>query len=174
MINFKEIKLLILDCDGILTDGKIIYDNNFIETKNFSCYDGLAIQIVRHTNLKLAVITGRKSHCLEQRCKELGIELLYQGVKNKLVQSETLLTQLGLTWSETAYMGDDWNDYPAMKNAALKICPNNSFPNFKTHCDYVTERNGGDGAVREAIEYIFTKQELYEEILEKFLQHLVD
>lgn len=173
-MNFKKIKLLILDCDGVLTDGKIIYDENRVEMKNFNAKDGLGIKLLSFSDIKIAVITGRKSNILKQRCEDLKISLLFQNVRNKLKCAEELLEKLHLNWDEVAYMGDDWNDYPVMKKVGVKAVPNDAFEDFKKIADVITERNGGDGAVREFIIRILKEKGIYESSLEAFINYLED
>jgi len=168
----ENIKLLILDNDGVLTNGKIYYDDNRIETKAFSARDGLGIKLLGFTDIKIAIITGRRSQILQQRCEDLGIEILFQKINNKLKVAENILAELGLNWQNVAYMGDDWNDFPVMEKAAIKAVPKNVIPNFQKQADFVSQYNGGDGAVREFIEYLLRSRGEYEEVLQKFLDHL--
>ncbi len=172
MKDLSKIKLLICDCDGVLSDGLIIYSDEGTEIKHFSTHDGLGIKILSHTDINIAVITGRKSHILERRCADLNISLLYQNVKNKKRVIEEILAQLNLEWDNVAYIGDDWNDYSSMQASGFKIAPANAFDNFKMTADLVTERKGGYGAVREAIEYILKARNEFENALESFLQEL--
>ncbi|HCX72465.1 MAG TPA: 3-deoxy-D-manno-octulosonate 8-phosphate phosphatase, partial [Candidatus Cloacimonas sp.] len=111
----ENIKLLILDNDGVLTDGKIYYDDNRLETKAFSAKDGLGIKLLGFTDIKVAIITGRRSQILQQRCDDLGIKILFQKINNKLKVAEEILKNLDLDWQNVAYMGDDWNDFPVME-----------------------------------------------------------
>lgn len=172
MKDLSNIKILICDCDGVLSDGLIIYDNNRNEIKNFSTHDGLGIKILSYSQIKIAVVTGRQSRILEKRCQDLNISLLYQNVKNKKRVIHDILNEQKLDWSNVAYIGDDWNDYYAMQASFFKIAPANAFENFKMTVDYVTERSGGYGAVREAIEYILKSRNEFEKVLEAFLSDL--
>lgn len=178
-VNFSNIKLLVLDCDGVLTDGSVTYTAEkdseewvIRETKQFSVSDGLILDVLRYSDLKVVVITGRSSKALEERCKDLNIYRLYQGVRNKLSVVEKLLSELQLTWKNLAYMGDDWNDYPVIKKAHISFAPAQAFPAFQSRVDYVTQRKGGEGAVREAVEYILSRQNRFDEILEKYFEFL--
>ncbi len=172
MIDWNKIKILILDNDGVLTDGKIIYNNERLESKNFSAKDGLGIKMLTFTPIKLAVITGRTSEILEQRCDDLGIEYLYQNIKNKFKLTEKLLEELGLTWENVAYLGDDWNDYPVFKRCQLAAVPADAFEDIATKADLLLKRNGGEGAVRELIVMILKEQGIYEKVLEELIHHL--
>ena len=120
-MDFSKIKLIILDNDGVLTDGKIIYDNNKLESKNFNAKDGLGIKLLQFSDIKLAIITGRNSNVVEQRCDDLQIKLLFQGVRNKLKKTIELLKELNLDWENVAYMGDDWNDFPVMEKCNISV-----------------------------------------------------
>jgi 3-deoxy-D-manno-octulosonate 8-phosphate phosphatase (KDO 8-P phosphatase) len=172
MKDFNKIKLLVCDCDGVLTDGLIIYDSQGTEIKNFSAHDGLGIKILNQTEIQTAVITGRYSKMLEQRCEDLNIKHLYQHAHNKKRVLSELLTKLGLEFDNVAYIGDDWNDFLAMQACHLKIAPNNARDNFKMTVDYVTDNVGGYGAVRDAIEYILKNRKEFEQALESFFEEL--
>ena len=171
-MDFSKIKLIILDNDGVLTDGKIIYDNNKIESKNYNAKDGLGIKLLQFSDIKLAIITGRSSDILEKRCDDLQIKLLFQGVRNKLKKTTELLKELNLDWENVAYLGHDWNDFPVMEKCNISATPADAFDGIKSRVDLIAERNGGDGAVRELIELILKKQGKYEKCLHKLLDHL--
>ncbi len=171
-MDFSKIKLIILDNDGVLSDGKIIYDNNKLESKNFNAKDGLGIKLLQFSDIKLAIITGRSSNVVEKRCDDLQIKLLFQGVRNKLKKTIELLKELNLDWENVAYLGDDWNDFPVMEKCNISAVPADAFDDIKNRADIVTERNGGEGAVREFIELILKKQGKYEDSLQKLLDHL--
>lgn len=168
----QQIKLVILDCDGVLTDGKLIYNDEGIESKNFSAQDGLGIKLLQQSDIEIAVVTGKKSNILKRRCEVLKIKYLYQNIHNKVKVSRKLLNKLNLSWSNLAYMGDDWNDYPVIKKAAFSAAPANANPDFRKKVDLVTKSKGGNGAVREFIVYILKKQNKYEKTLAKFINKL--
>jgi 3-deoxy-D-manno-octulosonate 8-phosphate phosphatase (KDO 8-P phosphatase) len=172
MNKLKDIKLIILDNDGVLTDGKITYDNNRIESKNYSASDGLGIRMLNFTDIKLAIITGRESEILKQRCADLNITMLYQKVMNKKKVTQQILDEMDLNWNNVAIMGDDWNDYPVMKKAAFSAAPQNAFEDLKSKVDFVSVRKGGEGAVREFIELILKEQEKYDDVVQQLLQYL--
>ena len=149
------IKLLVLDVDGTMTDGKIIYTNNGDELKNFDVKDGMAIASwTKKLNKKIAIITGRKSLIVEQRAKELGIQYLYQGVDNKDEILQDILEKENITWEEVAGIGDDLNDYKMLKKVGLSFCVRDAVDDIKVISDVVCISNGGNGAIREMIEYI--------------------
>ncbi len=172
MKDLHGIKLLILDCDGVLTDGKIIYDNHQVETKHFSAKDGLGIRLLSFTEISVAVISGRQSEILSRRCQDLHIEHLFQNIKNKVKCAEELIQSLDLTWDNVAIIGDDWNDYALMKKVHFSVVPADAFPSIKSCVDHITERSGGEGAVRELIELILNNQGIYDETLQKFFTYL--
>ncbi len=155
------IELIVLDVDGTLTDGKIIYTSNgdelkqFQESKAFDVKDGLAIASwTKKFNKKVAIITGRNSKLVEQRAKELGITHLFQGVDNKDEILENILKEEKISWEQVAAIGDDLNDYKMLNKAGLSFAVNDAVDDIKSLVDIVCSKNGGCGAVREMIEYI--------------------
>ncbi len=182
--KIKNIKIVCFDCDGVLTDGKITYiqtkrvnhfadDNHgteldIYEQKNFSARDGMGIMFLNYAGLIPAVITGRRSAVLQQRCEDLKIKHLHQKISNKAKKMEEILEELGLTWDNVAYMGDDWNDYPMFKRASFTACPNDAEDTIKPHVDFISKYNGGQGAVREFVNLILMEKGLYEETVKKF------
>ena len=149
------IELIVLDVDGTLTDGKIIYTSNGDEIKNFDVKDGLAIATwIKKLNKKVAIITGRKSQLVERRAIELGITHLYQGVDNKDEILQNILNEENLSWDQTAGIGDDLNDFKMLKKVGISFCVADAVDEIKELCDVVCLKNGGFGAVREMIEYI--------------------
>lgn len=155
------IELIILDVDGTLTDGKIIYSNSGDELKNFDVKDGLAVASwIKKLGKKVAIVTGRSSNLVERRAKELGITHLYQGYDNKDEIIEKILKEENLTWEQTAAIGDDLNDYKMLKKVQISFCVGNASDDIKKLVDVVCIKNGGAGAVREMIEYIIEKDKL--------------
>jgi 3-deoxy-D-manno-octulosonate 8-phosphate phosphatase (KDO 8-P phosphatase) len=169
---YEKIKIIILDCDGVLSDGQIVYDGKQVESKSFSARDGLGISLLRFSDIRVAVVTGRRSEILQQRCADLKIEILHQKVRDKQQKVEEILAAENLQWENVAYMGDDWNDYPALKMAKLSACPNNVEPDFKSKCQFVAEADGGKGAVRQLITYILKSQGIYDKVIANFLANL--
>ena len=164
------IELIVLDVDGTLTDGKITYTNSGEEVKSFDVADGLAIAVwTKKSGKKAAIITGRNSLIVEKRAKELGITYLYQGIKNKQEVLENILEKENLSWSQVAAIGDDLNDYNMLKKAGLSFTPSNGTHYLKEFVNVVCERKGGEGAVREMLEYIFKEDGLEEEFLNAWL-----
>ncbi len=154
----KIIKLLILDVDGVLTNGQIIYDNNGNELKCFNVKDGLAIKQAQNLGINIAIITARNSEVVQKRAHELGITYLYQGQKDKLVAFHKLISELKLDAQEVAYLGDDWPDLPVLKKVGLPAVVQDCEPMIKQYAKYITTNNGGNGAVRELIYFILAAQ----------------
>jgi len=160
------IELLVLDIDGTLTDGKIIYSSKGDELKQFDVKDGLAIASwTKKLHKKVAIITGRKSKLVERRAQELGVSHLFQGVDNKGEILEQILKEENLTWEQIAAIGDDLNDYKMLNKVGLSFAVADAVDDIKEICDIVCLNKGGFGAVREMIEYILkhdNKKELKE------------
>ena len=164
------IELIVLDVDGTLTDGKITYSNSGEETKSFAVRDGLAIAVwTKSFGKKAAIITGRNSSIVEKRAKELNITYLYQGIKNKQEILEEILKKEGLSWSQVAAIGDDLNDYNMLKKVGLSFTPYNGTHYLKDFVHVVCKNKGGEGAVREMLEYIFKEDGLEEDFLNAWL-----
>ncbi len=148
------IKLIVLDVDGCLTDGKIIYSAQGDETKAFHVKDGLAIASWIKLGHDVAIITGRNSDIVVRRAKELGIAHLFQGVKNKDAVLEALRIKLHLQWEHIAAIGDDLNDYKMLQRVGLSFTPKDGSIYIQECVHHTLNRSGGEGAVREMIEYI--------------------
>ncbi|MBK6356555.1 MAG: HAD-IIIA family hydrolase [Betaproteobacteria bacterium] len=153
-----NIKLVAFDIDGVMTDGGLHYTDDGHELKTFNVQDGLGVVLLRRSGIKVAIITGRTSNVVSCRAKDLGVEHVFHGVGDKGAVSGQLLEQLGLQWSELAFMGDDLIDLPAMTRCGLAIAPANARQIVKERAHMVTEAGGGKGAVREAIEFILAAQ----------------
>lgn len=158
------IKLLLLDVDGVLSDGRITYNSEQQELKSFHIHDGLGIKLLQNAGIQIGIITGRNSPMVERRANELGITLLLQGREDKLVAMQSIQQQLGLASNEVAYMGDDLPDLAAISHAGLGIAPANAVTIVRQHADLVTKISGGNGAVREACEFILAAKGLLDSI----------
>ncbi|MCB5266690.1 MAG: HAD-IIIA family hydrolase [Candidatus Cloacimonetes bacterium] len=169
-VDWQHIKLIVLDCDGVLTDGRIIYGDNGLDIKHFDAHDGLALMLLKHTDIKVAVITGRSSEALSRRCQDLRIDLLFQGVSRKLECVGKLLADLEMDFDNLVYMGDDWNDILCMRRAALSACPSNALPEIQKIADLVTDNGGGHGAVRELVNHILHKKGIFERAVMSYLE----
>jgi 3-deoxy-D-manno-octulosonate 8-phosphate phosphatase (KDO 8-P phosphatase) len=160
------IKLLVLDVDGVLTNGQVFIGENGKESlKAFDIQDGLGIKLLEKIGIPTAIITGRNSKMVLARCDELGIKHVHMGVEDKAAALKNILQSLGLQTSDCAVMGDDWPDFQMMKSAGLKICPAQGHDAVKETAHFVTTRSGGSGAVREVCDLILKAQNRYEELL---------
>ncbi|MCF2624850.1 HAD-IIIA family hydrolase [Fusobacterium perfoetens] len=162
------IKLVVLDVDGTLTDGKLYIDNMGNEMKAFDVKDGLAISQSIKQGIKFAIITGKTSKIVERRGKELGIQEIVQGSWDKVADLEKILKKYNLTFEETAYIGDDLIDLKPMKLCGFSACPKDSAAEIIEISDFISSKNGGCGAVREVLEFILKKQNLWNNIIENF------
>ncbi|NOU44463.1 MAG: 3-deoxy-manno-octulosonate-8-phosphatase KdsC [Methyloglobulus sp.] len=165
----KQLKLLILDVDGVLTDGRLFFDNEGIEYKCFHARDGHGIKLLRQTGVEVAVISGRKSNSVALRMKNLGIEFVYQGHENKLQAYAELLETLKINPEHTAHVGDDLLDLPIMTRVGLAIAVNDANFAVKARADWCTTLPGGHGAVREVCDLIMQAQGNFEAILNGYL-----
>ncbi len=159
------IKLLVLDVDGCLTDGSIIYSNDTLETKAFNVKDGLGIATWIKMGNQVAIITGRNSLVVQKRAKELGIQHLHQGVKDKEKVLKQIILDLGLNLRNVAAIGDDLNDFKMLELATRSFTPNNGVKEIKEIVDTVLSKNGGDGAVREMIDILVDENSQREEFM---------
>ena len=159
------IKLIVLDVDGCLTDGKIIYSSDGVESKNFNVKDGLAIATWIRMGHQVAIITGRQSDIVKRRADELGIQHLFQGIKDKDRVLKELIESLGLKFYEVGAIGDDLNDYNMLKMAGRGFTPQDGVKEIKEIVNIVLTRNGGDGAVREMIDTLVDDNDQRDEFL---------
>ena len=165
----KNIRIVIFDVDGVLTDGTLYFTDSGEEIKAFNSRDGHGMKMLKASGVELAIITARESRSVKLRAEDLNITLLYQGEKNKLKIFESLVTKLKLDMSSCAYVGDDLIDLPVMTRCGLSICVPSSPILVKKHAHYVTNSEGGQGAVREVCEMIMLSQGTLDAQLEKYL-----
>jgi 3-deoxy-D-manno-octulosonate 8-phosphate phosphatase (KDO 8-P phosphatase) len=154
MERLRRIRLLAMDVDGTLTDGGIVLDSAGGEQKRFHVADGLGLTLLMQAGIRIAWVSGRTSPAVDWRAAELKIDWLYQGVRDKGAIMRALLTELGISREEAAYIGDDWNDLPAFEEVGVRIAAANAPVELKSVAEFVTERSGGQGAVREACDWI--------------------
>lgn len=166
----KQVKLLILDVDGVLTDGRLFFDIDGNEYKSFHARDGHGIKLLRQTGVEVAVISGRNSAIVERRMKNLGIELVYQGHEDKRSAYNEIIKKTGLTTYQTAHVGDDVLDLPIMLQAGFSIAVNDANFAVKKYADWCTSSAGGQGAVREVCDFIMQAQGNFETVLSAYLQ----
>lgn len=156
----RQVRLLIVDIDGVLTDGGLTFDNRGEEYKTFNSLDGHGIRMLLECGIEVAVITGRQSDIVNHRMGDLGVKYIYQGCRDKLVAFEKLLQDTGIEPGQVAYVGDDLPDLPIMQRVGLAIAVDNAHSFVKQHCDWVTETAGGKGAVREVSDFILNAKSL--------------
>lgn len=164
----KNIKLLLLDVDGVLTDGKLYYGNSGEELKAFNIQDGLGIKLLQQGGIQVGIITGRVSTLLQRRADELGINPVIQGREDKLIALRELLESQNLGLHQIAFMGDDLPDLSAINLVGLGITVANACSTLAAKADWQTLRSGGDGAVREAAEMILKAQGKFDTLVERF------
>ncbi|MGK2943934.1 MAG: KdsC family phosphatase [Desulfuromonadales bacterium] len=153
-VDLSRIKLLLLDVDGVMTDGRIIYDSDGGETKAFDVKDGHGLKLLQRAGIRVGIITGRQSTIVVRRAAELGIELVYQGAKDKRLPFNEILQKLALAPEEVAYIGDDIVDLPVMRQVGFAVTVADAVDDVKPFADMVTERPGGRGAVREVCDFL--------------------
>lgn len=165
-----KVKLLILDVDGVLTDGSIILDNKGNELKRFHVRDGHGIKMLIRAGIEVAIITGRFSKVVERRARELGIREVFQMCHIKTVAFDHLVEKLNVTAEEIAYVGDDIVDIPILRRVGLPIAVNDAVAEAKEYALIVTENPGGKGAVREVCDYLLQARGLWESVMGEYLE----
>jgi len=160
------IKLIILDVDGCLSDGKLIYSADSIESKNFNVKDGLGISTWVKLGLHVAIITGRNSKIVQKRADELGIQHVFQGIKDKDRVLKELVDSLDLKFYEVGAIGDDLNDYNMLKLVGRSFTPNDGVKEIKEIVDTTLTCSGGNGAVREMIDTLVDEADIREKFME--------
>ena len=166
--DLSKIQLLILDVDGVLTDGGIVVHSDGTESKRFSVLDGHRIKLWQRSGGLTAVISGRETAATTIRAKQLGISLVMQGCLEKLPAFEQLLKEVGLTPEQTAYVGDDLMDIPLVRRVGFGVAVANAADELKQYADFITERKGGEGAVAEVVEHLLKKKMKWEELMERY------
>ena len=166
----QKIKAVILDVDGVLTDGKLYYGNKGEELKTFNTQDGLGIKLLQRAGIKVGIITARNSPVVSRRATELGIDYLIQGREDKLIALKELLSDHALATSltEIAYMGDDLPDLPAIRKVGLGMTVANASTTVAQYADWQSSFPGGSGAVREAAELILSAQNKLADVLAEY------
>lgn len=164
----QKIELLLSDVDGVLTDGGVIFDNQGVESKRFHIRDGLGIKLWQQAGHRFGLVTGRASQIVRIRATELGIDLVRQGVEDKLTMVHQLLNELGLRPEQVAYIGDDLPDLPVLKIVGLPIAPADACREVRSAAQLITQLPGGHGALREAIETMLQAQGRWEFLIRKY------
>ena len=164
----KKVKLLILDVDGVLTDGRIVIDDRGIETKFFDVRDGHGLKLLKSANIEVVIITGRRSEVVSHRARELGIDSVYQNIHDKLEVYQAILDEKGLKDEEVGFVGDELVDLPLLKKAGFSAVVADGIEELKPYADYVSRNRGGRGGVREISELILKAQGKWSELMERY------
>ena len=172
MYDINKIKMIISDVDGVWTDGSLYKGKDNLELKKFSVSDGAAVALIRQAGMILALISGRYSSATEERATELKIEDLYNGTLNKIPPYEALKEKYELSDDQIAYVGDDIIDIPVMEKVAVPIATQNASTPCKDSAVHVTKKNGGEGAFREAVEWILSEQDRLDTIISDLKQKI--
>lgn len=166
----KLIRLMAFDVDGVMTDGGLYYSDSGQEFKRFNSQDGHGLKMLRASGVEIALITGRTSNCVTVRAQNLGIEHVYQGIENKLEAMIDLLNKLKLSRDAAAFMGDDVVDLTVMRHVGMAITVPAAPQLVRDHSDFITKREGGYGAVREACEMIMSAQGTLDQQLARYIK----
>ncbi len=164
--NVRKIRLLLLDVDGVLTDGRVGLLPDGGEIKYFSIYDGLAIRLARQAGIEVGFLSGRSSGAVAQRARELGLSIVVQGTTDKVRDFREILEKRRLEPEEVAYIGDDLPDIPLLQRVGFAAAPENAVEQVKHHVHYVTRTRGGEGAVREVIDLLLKTSGKWAPIIE--------
>jgi len=164
----QKVRLLLLDVDGILTEGYIVVDAEGREIKSFFVQDGMGIKLLQRAGIEVGLLSSRSSPPVTFRAKELGIDIVIQGELEKYRLYRELLSEKALRDEEVAYMGDDWVDIPVLKRVGLAVTVPQAWPPVKDYAHYVTRRPGGRGAVREVCDLILKAQGKWEALWQEF------
>lgn len=163
-------RLLILDVDGVLTNGTLYYGSEGLQLRGFHIHDGLGIKLLQKTGVSVGVISAKKTDYVARRLQELQVTHVYLGYEEKLPAYEDLKQKLGLKDEQIAYMGDDLPDLPILRRVGFAMTVKNAPTIIKQHVDYITEKKGGRGAVREACEFIMNAQGTFQSVVESYLK----
>jgi 3-deoxy-D-manno-octulosonate 8-phosphate phosphatase (KDO 8-P phosphatase) len=166
----SHIKLLLMDCDGVLTDGRLWLTGDSDEQKSFNTHDGLGLSLLHRAGLRSGIITGRNSKAVSRRAQELGVEFVHQGNPDKIAAFEQILKQADVSESEVAFVGDDLPDIPLMNRAELSVAVADAVAETRSVAHYVTRARGGRGAVREVIELILKSQGRWHDLVDDYLK----
>jgi 3-deoxy-D-manno-octulosonate 8-phosphate phosphatase (KDO 8-P phosphatase) len=161
----QSIELLVVDVDGVLTDGAVVLDDRGVETKHFHVRDGMAFSLWHRAGKQAAILSGRRARAVERRASELGIGHVLQGHDVKVAPFRLLIDQLGLEKSQVCYVGDDLPDLPVLLSAGLAACPADAVVEVKNAAHLITSANGGRGVIREIVEVILKSQGRWHELI---------
>lgn len=167
-------KLFITDVDGVLTDGGMYYDEQGNELKKFNTSDSAGVSFLKLLGIPVAMMTGENTAIVQSRAEKLKIDFVYQGAQNKLKIAEQLLSKMGITFSEVAYIGDDMNDIFLLKKVGFPASPANAPDYVKKYAKYITTSKGGEGSFREFVETILKENNLLESVIENYLTQILN
>lgn len=165
-------KLILTDIDGVWTDGGMYYDATGNELKRYNTSDSAGVLFCRLLNIPMGVITGEQNNIVANRCKKLQIDILFMGIKDKLTVVKELCSKMDISLDDVAYIGDDINDIPVLKNVGISACPANAPEYVKKHTDFVLSKNGGQGVFREFVEKILTDNNQLDAALDIYFNSL--
>lgn len=168
LLKAQGIRVVFFDVDGVLTDGGLLFSESGETLKRFNTLDGHGLKMLQKAGITPVIITGRDSLPLRTRLKALGIEHAHYGTEDKRPAAELTLNALGLTWGDAAAMGDDWPDLPVMCNSSFACAPANAHVEVQAVAHYVTQRQGGEGAVREFCDLLLVASGRYAALLEAY------
>ncbi|MDD5099406.1 MAG: HAD-IIIA family hydrolase [Syntrophales bacterium] len=166
--KIKRVKLLVLDVDGVMTDGRIVMDDAGLESKQFDVRDGHGLKILMRFGIAVVLLTGRRSRVVEHRAADLGITEVHQGVRNKTEIFTEILRRLDISPEETACVGDDLVDIPLFRRSGFSVAVADAVPEARRIADYVTMHGGGRGAVREVCEVILKAQNRWPDVAARY------
>jgi len=166
--RLARVQLLLLDVDGVLTDGGVTWSNEGVEAKTFHIRDGLGLRLWQRSGCRAGIVTGRSSHVVQLRAEELGIGIVRQGVDDKLEAAAAIVAECGLSWEQTAFMGDDLPDLPVVMRSGVGLAVADACPEVRAAAALVTGLPGGRGAVREAIERMLRARGSWEAIVARY------
>ncbi len=164
----ERIQLVLTDVDGVLTDGRVIFDNQGVESKQFHIRDGQGIRLWQQSGGRIGIVTGRSSQVVKLRAAELDIDIVRQGVKDKLEVVRTICEELELELSAVCYLGDDLPDWSVIKHVGLGVAVGDAAEELQQDADYVTSLHGGHGAMREVVELLLKNTNRWESVLRKY------
>lgn len=164
----QQVELILSDVDGVLTDGGIMFNNQGIESKKFHVRDGLGIHLWQRAGHRFGILTARSSHIVRVRAAELGVEIVRQGFHDKLPTAQDVIREAGLTPEQVCYIGDDLTDLAVMRHVGLAVAVADAVPEVREAAAYTTRLSGGQGAVRETIEWLLKGKEQWEEIVRRY------
>jgi 3-deoxy-D-manno-octulosonate 8-phosphate phosphatase (KDO 8-P phosphatase) len=168
--KIKKIKLVILDVDGVLTNGKIIYNSSGNDTKEFNVKDGFGVRLLTRAGIKSVLLTARTSKVLERRAHDMGVEAVHDNALEKLPVYKKITSKFNLKDDEVCFMADDLVDLPVLKKVGFSASPSDALEDIKKRSDYVAKNKGGHGAVRELAELILKVQNKWDEVTKRYYQ----